>query len=421
MNSQKILEGIKPSPKEINEFRLQVKEFVKKLEKIVKSLKIKVDVFVGGSFAKGTVMKKDVYDADVFLRFDKRHKNDMQKLMEKILSEFSDKTKIHGSRDYFIIKMSNSFVIEVVPVLKIKSPREAENITDLSYFHVNYIRRKLSKKLLNETVLAKTFCHASGCYGAESYIKGFSGYGIELLINEYKSFSKFVREISKMNVNEKKVIDTDKKFKNRQEILMNLNGAKLQSPIVLIDPTFKQRNALAALSKETFIKFQKYCKEFLKNPNERFFDKKESDFAKLAESAKKRKSDFTAIEIKTDRQEGDIAGSKLLKFYEHILEELEKSFVIKKKEFDYENGKKAKCFFEAKSRKEILHKGPKTNDEENVKNFRKKHKNTFTKSGRIYSKEKINFKIGKFLEAWKAKNAKRMKEMHVVGFEIVKV
>jgi len=220
----------------------------------------------------------------------------MQKLMEKILSEFSDKTKIHGSRDYFIIKMSNSFVIEVVPVLKIKSPREAENITDLSYFHVNYIRRKLSKKLLNETVLAKTFCHASGCYGAESYIKGFSGYGIELLINEYKSFSKFVREISKMNVNEKKVIDTDKKFKNRQEILMNLNGAKLQSPIVLIDPTFKQRNALAALSKETFIKFQKYCKEFLKNPNERFFDKKESDFAKLAESAKKRKSDFTAIE-----------------------------------------------------------------------------------------------------------------------------
>ena len=224
-----------------------------------------------------------------------------------------------------------------------------------------------------------------------------------------------------MNVNEKKVIDTDKKFKNRQEILMNLNGAKLQSPIVLIDPTFKQRNALAALSKETFIKFQKYCKEFLKNPNERFFDKKESDFAKLAESAKKRKSDFTAIEIKTDRQEGDIAGSKLLKFYEHILEELEKSFVIKKKEFDYENGKKAKCFFEAKSRKEILHKGPKTNDEENVKNFRKKHKNTFTKSGRIYSKEKINFKIGKFLEAWKAKNAKRMKEMHVVGFEIVKV
>ena len=68
-----------------------------------------------------------------------------------------------------------------------------------------------------------------------------------------------------------------------------------------------------------------------------------------------------------------------------------------------------------------MHKGPKTNDEENVKNFRKKHKNTFTKSGRIYSKEKINFKIGKFLEAWKAKNAKRMKEMHVVGFEIVKV
>ena len=47
---------------------------------------------------------------------------------------------------------------------------------------------------------------------------------------------------------------------------MDLNSSKLNSPIIPIDPTYKQRNVLAALSKETFEMFQKSCKEFLENP-----------------------------------------------------------------------------------------------------------------------------------------------------------
>ena len=38
---------------------------------------------------------------------------------------------------------------------------------------------------------------------------------------------------------------------------MNLNASKLNSPIILIDPTYKQRNTLAALSNETFENFKK--------------------------------------------------------------------------------------------------------------------------------------------------------------------
>ena len=125
---------------------------------------------------------------------------------------------IHGSRDYLRIKISPSFFIEVIPAIKIKNPKEAENITDLSYSHVNYIKRKIkSQKILDEIKLAKVFCYANHCYGAESYINGFSGYGLELLIYYYGSFLKFIKTVSK--IKEKTVLDIEKDYKNKQEIL----------------------------------------------------------------------------------------------------------------------------------------------------------------------------------------------------------
>lgn len=51
----------------------------------------------------------------------------------------------------------------------------------------------------DEIKIAKAFCHATGCYGAESYIKGFSGYALELLIYHYKSFQSFVKAMTKVN------------------------------------------------------------------------------------------------------------------------------------------------------------------------------------------------------------------------------
>src|SRR3989344_5865150 len=100
--------------------------------------------------------------------------------------------RIHGSRDYFVVKENNNFEFEIIPTLKIKKPSEAKNIIDLSYFHVNYVRNKLkNKKLADEIKLAKAFIHYSDCYGAESYINGFSGYAVELLVIYYGSFTKF--------------------------------------------------------------------------------------------------------------------------------------------------------------------------------------------------------------------------------------
>jgi tRNA nucleotidyltransferase (CCA-adding enzyme) len=304
-------------------------------------------------------------------------------------------------------------------VKKVAKPKDAENITDLSYSHVKYIRKRVkTKKLLDEIRLAKVFCYANNFYGAESYINGFSGYALELLVYHYKGFLNFIRAMSK--IENKTVIDTEKLHKNKQSVLMDLNSSKLISPLILIDPTYKQRNVAAALSEETFKNFQKVCRNFLAHPSIKAFEPKKIDFDKLKTDAKKKSFESILLEVKTDRQAGDIAGSKLLKFNRHLSEEIKRFFEIKKKEFDYNETKTAKYFFAVENKKEILVTGPSSRDKKNVAMFKKKHKKTFVKQGKVYAKEKIDFGLKEFIKKWQSRNSRRMKEMGIVELKSIK-
>jgi len=407
---KEVLERVEPTKEELKYIRNLLEDFIKKLRKNIKTQKINAEIFVGGSFAKETVIRKDHYDIDIFIRFDKKYKN-ISDLTKKILGR-QNFIKIHGSRDYFRIKASKDLFFEIIPVKKIKTPREAENITDLSYSHVRYIKRKIkSEKTLDDIRLAKAFCYGNNCYGAESYVNGFSGYALELLIYHYGSFLKFLRAITK--IKEQEVIDIEKHHKNKQQILMDINAAKLGSPIVLIDPTYKQRNTLAALSYETFRKFQRACRNFLKNPTIKAFEIKKIDFEKVRKDARKRGYEFILLEAKTKKQEGDIAGSKLLKFYKHLGNEIEKYFGIKDRGFEYGGKKSAKYFFVVKPKKELLIRGPLESQKEHIKKFKKKYKKVFIKRGKIYSRKKIDFTLKKFLNDWKIKKKKQIKDMSI--------
>lgn len=414
-----VLKKIEPSKEEINILENALKKFKEACEKKIKKEKLKVDFFVGGSFAKKTLIRKGIYDLDIFFRFDSSYENkEISNIAKKILEDFENVNLVHGSRDYFQIKVNDILYLEIIPVKKFNKIEDSENITDLSYSHVKYVRKKItSQKVLDDIKLAKAFCHAHNCYGAESYIKGFSGYGLELLVYHYGSFLKFIKTIIK--IKDKLVIDIEKQHKNKQVILMDLNSAKLESPIILIDPTYKQRNVLAALSQETLNNFKIACEKFLKNPSLEDFELKKIDFNKEREIAKSKKQEFVLIETKTSRQEGDIAGSKLLKFYKFLSTEIEKYFDMKKKGFEYGNEKFAKNFFSVKAKKEILFEGPFLKDEKNLKKFKKEHKKTFEKKGKIYAKEKIDFDFIEFLKKWEIKNKQVMKDMSIDSLNLI--
>ena len=149
-------------------------------EMLRKFSKFKLNAVVGGSLAKGTLIKKNVQDVDIFVVFSKgKEVGKLESYLKK--SKFKAK-KLHGSRDYFQVKEEN-VVFEIIPVLKLDK-KSVENVTDFSLSHVSYVSKKLkkSKKLAEDIKLAKSFCFANDCYGAESYIGGFSGYALEVLI-----------------------------------------------------------------------------------------------------------------------------------------------------------------------------------------------------------------------------------------------
>lgn len=397
---ERVLEKIKPSEEEMEKADKVIDKFVKEAGKRAKKKQIKAEVFVGGSSGKGTVVRRKKQDIDVFVRFEKT--KDMIKLESLIPGK---KIKIHGSRDYFKADfLGLSF--EVVPVLKISKPEQAENITDLSYFHVSYVNNRIKKNpgLREDILLAKAFCFANNVYGAESYVRGFSGYSLELLIIYYKSFEKMIRDMSKVNVKKKMVIDIEKKYKGKN-VLNEMNEAKLVSPIIFVDPTFRERNVLAGLSYETFVKFQTACKKFLKKPSEKFFFTQKID----------KKQFNLVLTAKTNRQEGDIAGSKLWKFFKALGSELEKYFEVGKKEFDYDDKKAGKMYFKIKGKSRLVVEGPPVASIENVVRFKKKHKKCFIKNYKVYAEEKpVN--ISEFLKEFKISNKKKMKDMGIVSF-----
>ena len=426
------IELIKPDKKTLEKISKTSDKFVKELREKLKKKKINADVFIGGSLAKKTIVKKDKYDVDIFVRFDKKYENtEISMLLGKILNK--NAKKIHGSRDYYQ-RAVNKIIMEIVPVIKIKKQQEAQNITDLSYFHVNYINKIINKnkKLADEIILAKTFCHANNCYGAESYIHGFSGYALELLICYYGSFLRFIKSISLVSLKNKSeknrssksnrlsdnriIIDSANFYKNKEEILRELNESKINSPIILIDPTFKERNALAGLSPETFIKFKKICQEFLRKPSNEFFKIKNIK----EELKRKYKNKLITLAIKTNKQAGDIAGTKSKKFFEFFASKLEKNFIVKLKEFDYkEKENLAYFYFVIDKKKNEIVKGPPVTNIHNLTRFKKVHKNAFIKNHIAYARISHNLGFKEFIKIFKTKEKKIIKEMSVKGIELI--
>ena len=67
----------------------------------------------------------------------------------------------------------------------------------------------------------------------------------------------FIKEIIRMDPKKAKlVIDQEKLYGNTEQVLTLINPSKKISPIILIDPTYRERNASSSLSEETFYKFQ---------------------------------------------------------------------------------------------------------------------------------------------------------------------
>jgi hypothetical protein len=72
-----------------------------------------------------------------------------------------------------------------------------------------------------------------------------------------------------------------------------------------------------------------------------------------------------------------------------------------------------------KKRRDILVRGPKVNDKENVKRFRLKHKIISVKNGQLYSKIQIKGAVKGFMRDFILKNRDKIKDMSITGLDVL--
>jgi tRNA nucleotidyltransferase (CCA-adding enzyme) len=389
MDFEKILKEIKPSEEEKRKVFNIIDEFFEILKK--NNLK----PFLGGSFAKNTWLKGD-FDIDTFILFDKDEKIS-DKVEEVLKKENFNYIRIHGSRDYFRVNYKG-YIFELVPVLEIKNVEEAKNVTDLSPFHVKYIKEKIKNTNLNDEIrLAKIFMKNINVYGAESYINGFSGYAVELLVIHYGSFIKLIENASKWKP--KIIIDIEKYYKNYDEIKKNLSKDKLKSPIIIIDPVNKYRNVGASVSIQKFSEMIFYSRLFLNDEDkEKYFKRKfYKEYEELLELSKKYETNMIYIEIEGNSNNKDIKNTKALKLFNFIKKNINiLGFKIFNSYYYFRDDKLHGfiLYYPEKLPEYEIREGPNIWDMKDFENFYEKHKNEelFIKNSKIYSitKRKIN-------------------------------
>lgn len=375
---KEVLSEITPDAKEKKQITSQANNFLKELNKALKKQKASAKAVLGGSFAKNTWLKGD-YDVDVFVKFDLKYENkNISDLLEKALKKKVFE-RVPGSRDYFWVKQDR-IKYEIVPVLDIKKSEQAQNVTDFSPLHVKWVNKE-GKNLKQDIRLAKKFCKAQGVYGAESYIKGFSGHVVDILVIYYKGFLKLLKAAAKWKP--KEIIDYYHVYDKKA--FLRLNKSKIQGPLIVIDPLQKDRNAAAAVGNDKFYELVNAAKKFLKNPGKKFFVEQKTDFSELA-----KKGHLIRLSVTTKKSREDITGNRLLQAYEHVKNSL-KEFGIITSGWEWDKKTKAEFWYVLKTKKlpeTKIHPGPPTKFKEAVKKFKKKHKNTFVKNKKVFARVK---------------------------------
>lgn len=377
-----VLSCLKPSWAERRRFTKVISEFLVCLNKELDHAK----AILGGSGAKDTWLAQS-HDVDIFVLFEqlKQGRENLSDFLQVALRKAFPQIhleRIHGSRDYFQL-VFQGFHVEVVPLLRIKNVKEAQNITDISPLHTLWVN-KHARGLKDEIRLAKQFFKAQGLYGAESHIKGFSGYVLEILIVYYGSFIKLLKGC--LQWRKKLVIDVAKHY-SKKDPFFYLNKSKIQSPLIVVDPVDSLRNASAALSWEKCSLLQKRAREYLKKPSSSFFQKKLVDLVLLQKETLRKKGVLLVVDVVSVAGKVDVVGVKLLKIFE-FLEKALQPFTVLKAGWEWEKSPALFYFLVGKEElpSSMLRVGPPLSMSEAVSQFKKKNKDVFVQKGKIWAR-----------------------------------
>lgn len=295
-----VLEHIRPSEGEIHKVNALSSKLIKIINDFAAKEGINAEATLVGSVAKDTWLAGKA-DIDIFIKFPLNIvEEDLKKygleLGHKCIETMNGKSELRYASHPYITGFIEGYEIDFVPCYIIKSAEELKSAVDRTILHTQFVKKNLREKQKGEVLLLKKFMESIKTYSAEFRVSGFSGYLCELLIIHYGSFTSVLEAASD-------------KWGPRIIIDIENYGSETQfdEPMVVVDPTDKNRNVAAALSLQKISEFITASRNFLDNPKEHyFFEKKlDVDVNLIKEEFKGRKTKTFLINFKPPKIPAD--------------------------------------------------------------------------------------------------------------------
>ena len=230
---------------------------------------IRAEVVIAGSLPKRTMLR-GYSDIDIFVRLPTGFPRES---FGELVARVGD--EVFGRGRYWMRYADHPYIeaevegvtYSVVPSYAV-GPGEWRTPVDRTYYHLRYVEGKLRERpeLRGDVTLLKAFMRRIGVYGAEVYVKGFSGYLCELLVIHYGSLLSLFRAALKWRP--PVVVDPEGHYRGSEGDLPRL----FRGPMIVVDPVDRSRNAASAVSERSLAIFISAVRAFMRRPHIEFFN-----------------------------------------------------------------------------------------------------------------------------------------------------
>ena len=261
MDYEAILKDIKPTDEEKRHIEDVSSRVINFLQDACDEREVDAKVTLVGSVSKNTALKGKS-DIDIFIAFpldtDKAKLKEIGlDLAHACCDEFGSEAEHHFASHPYVTTHIEGCEVDIVPCYAINDGSQLKSAVDRTILHTRYVKQRLSKSQEDEVLLLKRFMAMTGTYGSEFKVGGFAGYLCELLIIHYGDFESTLKAAINWKYHE--VIDLEG----------FATSGKFKEPLIVIDPTDKNRNVGAALRLYKMAEFIQSARNYIFSDNKR--------------------------------------------------------------------------------------------------------------------------------------------------------
>lgn len=290
MDYEAILKDIKPTDEEKRHIEDVSSRVINFLQDACDEREVDAKVTLVGSVSKNTALKGKS-DIDIFIAFpldtDKAKLKEIGlDLAHACCDEFGSEAEHHFASHPYVTTHIEGCEVDIVPCYAINDGSQLKSAVDRTILHTRYVKQRLSKSQEDEVLLLKRFMAMTGTYGSEFKVGGFAGYLCELLIIHYGDFESTLKAAINWKYHE--VIDLEG----------FATSGKFKEPLIVIDPTDKNRNVGAALRLDKMAEFIQSARNYIFSDNKRdyFYPlERELNRDEIIKEFKSRNSDVIAF------------------------------------------------------------------------------------------------------------------------------